>query len=124
MTLKKKYQNIMINNMDTIITFTLTQLVGLVLAICAAIATISAAISVIAEWITKIQKPEKEQDEKIKALEDIVLSYDKKFKQYDDTLKHNLNKTPPFPLDFNASMYIIYLSILHSIVIFFSKIYH
>lgn len=32
--------------MNTIITFTMTQLVGLVLAICAAIATISAAISV------------------------------------------------------------------------------
>jgi hypothetical protein len=65
------------------------QLVGLVLAICAAIATISAAISVIAEWITKIRKPEKEQDEKIKALEDIVLSYDKKFKQYDEYFKND-----------------------------------
>ena len=75
--------------MNTVITFTLTQLVGLVLAICAAIATISAAISVIAEWITKIRKPEKEQDEKIKALEDIVLSYDKKFKQYDEYFKND-----------------------------------
>lgn len=75
--------------MNTIITFTLTQLVGLVLAICASIATISAAISVIAEWITKIRKPEKEQDEKIKSLEDIVLSYDKKFKQYDEYFKND-----------------------------------
>ena len=102
--------------MDTVIQFTPTQLIALVLAICGAIVTISAAIGVIAKALDKARAPEKEQnerldehDKRIGALEDIATRFkeyfdndDRRFKEIERTnkitvsallaiLKHSLN---------------------------------
>ena len=102
--------------MDNVIQFTPAQLIALVLAVCGAIVTISAAIGVIAKALDKARAPEKEQnerlndhDKRIGALEDIANRFkeyfdndDRRFKEIERTnkitvsallaiLKHSLN---------------------------------
>lgn len=61
--------------MDNAITFTPAELVSIILGICAAIVTISAAIGVIAKLIVKARAPEAEQNIRLdtidKRLDDI-----------------------------------------------------
>ena len=66
--------------MDNVISFTPAQLLSLILGVCGAIITISAAIGIITKVIEKAKTPEREQDERIQALEEIV-------KQYGETLE-------------------------------------
>ena len=73
--------------MDTIITFTPAQLIALVLGICGAIVTISAAIGVIAKALDKARAPEKEQNERLDAHEKRLNAHDEiieRFKEYFD----------------------------------------
>lgn len=102
--------------MDNVIQFTPAQLIALILSVCAAIVTISAAIGVIAKALEKARAPEKEQNERIdacekrlNALDDIVVKFreyfdndDKRFKAIEKSnkitqsallalLKHSLN---------------------------------
>ena len=51
--------------MNTVITFTPAQLVAFIGALFAFIASIGAGVAVIAKLITKIRKPELEQNKKI-----------------------------------------------------------
>ena len=78
--------------MNTVISFTPAQLVSVLLAICAAIVTIATAINVINSWIQKRrekkQKPEDDQNERIKRIEELLVEYNKKFEQYDMFLKN------------------------------------
>ena len=79
--------------MNTVISFTPAQLVSVLLAICAAIITISTAMNVINSWIQKRrekkQKPENDQNERIKRIEELLVEYNKKFEQYDMFLKND-----------------------------------
>ena len=79
--------------MNTVISFTPAQLVSVLLAICAAIVTIATAINVINSWIQKRrekkQKPEDDQNERIKRIEELLVEYSKKFEQYDMFLKND-----------------------------------
>lgn len=102
--------------MDNVISFTPAQLIAAILAICAAIVTISAAIGVIVKIITKAREPEELQnkrlddhDKRIGSLEEIAGKFkdyfdndDKRFKEIERTnkitisallaiLKHSLN---------------------------------
>ena len=102
--------------MDNIITFTPAQLIALVLGICGAIVTISAAIGVIAKALDKAKAPELKQNERLdahekrlNALDEIVVKFreyfdndDKRFKAIEKSnkitqsallalLKHSLN---------------------------------
>ena len=73
--------------MDNIITFTPAQLIALILAVCGAIVTISAAIGVIAKALDKARAPEKEQNERLDAHEKRLNAHDEiieKFKEYFD----------------------------------------
>lgn len=73
--------------MDNVIQFTPAQLIALVLAICGAIVTISAAIGVIAKALEKARAPEKEQNERLDAHEKRLNAHDEiieKFKEYFD----------------------------------------
>ena len=73
--------------MDNMITFTPAQLIALILAICGAIVTISAAIGVIVKAIDKARAPEKEQNERLDAHEKRLNAHDEiieKFKEYFD----------------------------------------
>ena len=58
--------------MDTVIQFTTSQL----LAYAGAIITISTAIGVIINLISKVREPEKKQDDRIKACEDRLSKHD------------------------------------------------
>ena len=79
--------------MNTVISFTPAQLVSVLLAICAGIITISTAMNVINSWIQKRrekkQKPEDDQNERIKRIEELLVEYNKKFEQYDMFLKND-----------------------------------
>ena len=79
--------------MNTVISFTPAQLVSVLLAICAAIVTIATATNVINSWIQKRrekkQKPEDDQNERIKRIEELLVEYNKKFEQYDMFLKND-----------------------------------
>lgn len=73
--------------MDNVITFTPAQLSALILGICGAIVTISAAAGVIAKAIERAKAPEIEQnkrldehDKRLKAHDEIIV----KFKEYFD----------------------------------------
>ena len=73
--------------MDNVISFTPAQLIALVLAICGAIVTISAAIGVIAKALDKARAPEKEQNERLDAHEKRLNAHDEiieRFKEYFD----------------------------------------
>lgn len=73
--------------MDNVIQFTPSQLIALVLGICGAIITISAAIGVIAKALDKARAPEKEQNERLDAHEKRLNAHDEiieKFKEYFD----------------------------------------
>ena len=73
--------------MNNIITFTPAQLIALVLAICGAIVTISAAIGVITKALDKARAPEKEQNERLDAHEKRLNALDEiivKFREYFD----------------------------------------
>lgn len=102
--------------MDTVIQFTPAQLIALILSVCAAIVTISAAIGVIAKALDKARAPEKEQNERLdahekrlNALDDIIVKFreyfdndDRRFKEIEKSnkvtqsallalLKHSIN---------------------------------
>lgn len=63
--------------MDNSITFTPGELVSIILAICAAIITISAAIGVITKAIDKTRSPEREQNNRLGAIEHRLDEIDK-----------------------------------------------
>lgn len=65
--------------MNNAISFTPAQLVAIIISASAAIVTISAAISVIAKWLTKLKTPEIEQNTRIDAI-------DKRLDEVDKTL--------------------------------------
>ena len=102
--------------MDNVIQFTPAQLIALILSVCAAIVTISAAIGVIAKALDKARAPEKVQNERLdahekrlNALDEVVIKFreyfdndDKRFKAIEKSnkitqsallalLKHSLN---------------------------------
>lgn len=79
--------------MNTVISFTPAQLVSVLLAICAGIITILTAVNLINSWLEKRRekknKPEDDQNERIKRIEELLVEYNKKFEQYDMFLKND-----------------------------------
>ena len=79
--------------MNTVISFTPAQLVSVLLAICAGIITILTAMNLINSWLEKRRakknKPEDDQNERIKRIEELLVEYNKKFEQYDMFLKND-----------------------------------
>lgn len=55
--------------MNTPISFTLSELIGMILSICGAIITVSACITVFVNWHNKSKEPEITQNERIAVLE-------------------------------------------------------
>lgn len=73
--------------MDTVIQFTPAQLIALILSVCAAIVTISAAIGVITKALDKAKAPELKQNERLDAHEKRLNALDEvvvKFREYFD----------------------------------------
>ena len=73
--------------MDNAITFTPAQLIALILGVCGAIVTISAAIGVITKALDKARAPEKEQNKRLDEHEKRLNAHDEiieRFKEYFD----------------------------------------
>ena len=73
--------------MDNVIQFTPAQLIALVLAVCGAIVTISAAIGVIVKAIDKAKAPELEQNKRLDEHDKRLNAHDEiieRFKEYFD----------------------------------------
>lgn len=71
--------------MDNIISFTPSQLISIILGICAAIVTISAAIGVILKAVDKARAPEEEQNKRLDNIDKRLDNIDEtiaKFKEY------------------------------------------
>ena len=71
--------------MDNTITFTPAQLISIILGICAAIVTISAAVGVLLRVIDKARAPETEQNNRLDNIDKRLDDIDKtilKFKEY------------------------------------------
>lgn len=85
--------------MDNSITFTPSQLISIILGICAAIVTISAAVGVIVKAIEKARAPEVAQNERLDKIEERLAKLDEineKFKRYftnDDNRFKNIEKS-------------------------------
>lgn len=85
--------------MNDSITFTPAQLISIILGICAAIVTISAAVSVIVKAIEKARAPEVAQNERLDKIEERLAKLDEineKFKRYftnDDNRFKNIEKS-------------------------------
>lgn len=65
--------------METVYTFTPSQAYSVIMAICMAITTVSAAIAVLVKVYQIIKKPERTQDERIAILEKKVERHDQLF---------------------------------------------
>jgi len=63
--------------MNNTVTFTPAELVSIILAVCAAIITISAAIGVITKALDKTRAPEREQNNRLEAIEHRLDEIDK-----------------------------------------------
>lgn len=85
--------------MDNSITFTPAQLISIILGICAAIVTISAAVGVIVKAVEKARAPEVAQNERLDKIEERLAKLDEineKFKRYftnDDNRFKNIEKS-------------------------------
>lgn len=62
--------------MDTVVSFTVGQLIGGFLAVCAGLSCIALAISWFVKGWNKVREPEKKQDERITDLERRVAKHD------------------------------------------------
>lgn len=71
--------------MDNVISFTPGQLIAVILAICGAIVTISAALGVITKALEKAREPEKEQNTRLDKIDKRLDEIDKtiaKFREF------------------------------------------
>lgn len=68
-------------------TFTLTQLAQIFLAICGAIITVGGAGAIIAKWINKYKKPDKDRDETMKRHQEMLDNDNKRLKELEDSNK-------------------------------------
>lgn len=73
--------------MDNIISFTPAQLGGWILALCAAVVSISKALDVLGGWHQRAKRPEAVQDAKLQALSDRLDKVERKL----DNDKHHLD---------------------------------
>lgn len=69
--------------METVISFTPEQLWTGLLALCAAIVSISAAIAVIGKIVAKAKKPNDDQNKRLDAHEEWLKRHDEKLKTFD-----------------------------------------
>ena len=71
------------------IVFTPQELITTVLAICAGIVSVSAAITVIVRFITRVKAPEERQNNRISKCEQDITEIKERFKVYDGYFEHD-----------------------------------
>ena len=78
--------------MDTVIQFTPAQLIALILAVCGAVVTISAAIGVITKALEKIKEPETAQNKRLELIELKLETHDKILEKYQEFFTNDDNR--------------------------------
>lgn len=78
--------------MNNTISFTTAELVSMILGVCAAIVTISAAIGVIAKAIDKAKQPEAQQNARLEAIEKRLDDIDKTLTKHGEFLTNDDNR--------------------------------
>lgn len=78
--------------MNNTISFTTAELVSMILGVCAAIVTISAAIGVIAKAIEKAKQPEAKQNARLEAIEKRLDDIDKTLTKHGEFLTNDDNR--------------------------------
>lgn len=78
--------------MNNTISFTTAELVSMILGVCAAIVTISAAIGVIAKAIDKAKQPEAKQNARLEAIEKRLDDIDKTLTKHGEFLTNDDNR--------------------------------
>lgn len=78
--------------MSNTISFTTAELVSMILGVCAAIVTISAAIGVIAKAIDKAKQPEAKQNARLEAIEKRLDDIDKTLTKHGEFLTNDDNR--------------------------------
>lgn len=78
--------------MNSTISFTTAELVSMILGVCAAIVTISAAIGVIAKAIDKAKQPEAQQNARLEAIEKRLDDIDKTLTKHGEFLTNDDNR--------------------------------
>lgn len=78
--------------MNETISFTTAELVSMILGVCAAIVTISAAIGVIAKAIDKAKQPEAKQNARLEAIEKRLDDIDKTLTKHGEFLTNDDNR--------------------------------
>lgn len=78
--------------MNNTISFTTAELVSMILGVCAAIVTISAAIGVIAKAIDRAKQPEAKQNARLEAIEKRLDDIDKTLTKHGEFLTNDDNR--------------------------------
>jgi hypothetical protein len=78
--------------MDKEIIFTPTELTALILGICTAIVTISAAVGVIIKVVERARAPEKKQDERLDNIDKRLDEHDKIIEQFKEYFTNDDNR--------------------------------
>lgn len=78
--------------MDNVISFTPSELCSIIISVCAAIVTISAAIGVIFKSLEKLKAPEKAQNERLNTIDSKLSEHDKILKQFREYFKNDDNR--------------------------------
>lgn len=78
--------------MDNVIQFTPAQLIAVIIAICGAIVTISAAIGVITKALEKIKEPETAQNKRLELIEIKLDAHDKVLEKYQEFFTNDDNR--------------------------------
>lgn len=78
--------------MNNTITFTPAEIISVVLGICAAIVSISAAIGVIAKLLDKAKAPEHQQNARLQAIESRLDEIDKTITRYGEYFTNDDNR--------------------------------
>ncbi len=93
--------------MDTVITFTPEQVYTMLIGICGAIVTVSAATTIIVNVVKKVKSPDAQRDQKIADLQKKIDEHEKRLDAQDGYFKNDKNRLEQIERNSNATNRVI-----------------